>query len=122
MRRVDLTVPVYLPEWLYGTLRALKRRLVPATRTASTIPNLTGDRDIEWSCVVSQMPSGPGEALDFGPRRSNLGLIAAQRGFNVAAVDLEIIPAPYLHPQLCFTRGDLLKLELPTEHFDLVIN
>ena len=68
------------------------------------------------------MPSGPGEALDFGPGGSHLALIAAQRGFDVTAVDLEPVTWPYVHPGLRFIRGDILKLPLPEEHFDLVIN
>jgi hypothetical protein len=86
------------------------------------IPNLLGDRDIEWSWIASQMPSSPGEALDFGPGGSHQALIAAQRGFNVTAVDLESVHWPYVHPGLRFIQGDILKLPLPTEHFDLVIN
>jgi SAM-dependent methyltransferase len=84
--------------------------------------NLLGDRDIEWSWIASQMPSGPGETLDFGPGGSHLGLIAAQRGFNVTAVDLEPVYWPYVHLGLRFIQGDILKLPLPKEHFDLVIN
>jgi len=86
------------------------------------IPNLLGDRDIEWSWVASQMPSQPGEALDFGPGGSHLALIATQRGFNVTAVDLGSVRWPYVHPRLRFLKGDLLKLPLPKGHFDLVIN
>jgi len=87
-----------------------------------SILNLAGDRDIEWSWIASQMPSGPGEALNFGPGGSYLALIAAQRGFNVTAVDLEPVRWYYLHPRLRFTQGDILRLSLPEEHFDLVIN
>ncbi len=86
------------------------------------IPNLAGDRNIEWSWVSSQMPSGPGEALDFGTGGSVLGLIAAQRGFKVTAVDLEPAQWHYVHPELQFVHGDILKLSLPINHFDLVIN
>lgn len=86
------------------------------------LPNLAGDRDIEWSWVSSQIPSGEGEALDFGPGGSFLGLIAAQRGFNVTAVDLVPIQWDYVHARLQFICGDILKLSLPTKHFDLVIN
>jgi SAM-dependent methyltransferase len=68
------------------------------------------------------MPSGPGEALDFGNGGSLLGLIAAQCGFDVTAVDLEVVEWPYVHPRLRFMQGDILKLPLPKEHFDLVIN
>lgn len=85
-------------------------------------PNLAGDRDIEWSWISSQMPSGPGEALDFGNGGSFLGLIAAQRGFHVTAVDLGPVQWSYAHPNLRFMEGDILKLPLPKDHFDLVIN
>lgn len=85
-------------------------------------PNLLGDRDIEWSWIASQMPAGPGEALDFGSGGSHLALIAAKRGFNVTAVDLEPVQWPYVHPRLHFILGDILKLPLRTEHFDLIIN
>jgi len=86
------------------------------------VPNLVGDRDIEWSWVCSQMPSGPGAALDFGPGGSHSPLIAAQRGFNVTAVDLEPVRWPYVHLRLRLVQGDILKLTLPEGHFDLVIN
>lgn len=92
------------------------------TAVKKNIPNLAGDRDIEWSWVSSQMPSGPGEALDFGPGGSILGLIAAQRGFKVTAVDLEPVQWHYVHPELQFIHGDILELSLPINHFDLVIN
>lgn len=122
MHRVPITVPVYLPGWLHRMLRALKHKLIPARVDICCGVNLLGDRDIEWSWVTSQMPSGPGEALDFGPGGSHIALIAAQRGFKVTAVDLEPVHWPYVHPQLCFIQGDILKLPLPKEHFNLVIN
>ncbi len=109
-----------LPGFPRRVARKVKRLIKGPERPR--IPNLAGDRDIEWSWITSQMPSGPGEALDFGPGGSHLALIAAQRGFNVTAVDLASVRWPYVHPGLCFIRGDLLKLPLPKEHFDLVIN
>jgi 2-polyprenyl-3-methyl-5-hydroxy-6-metoxy-1,4-benzoquinol methylase len=122
MHRVNAAVPIYLPGLLYRLLRRLKQRIVSHHKDNHPVVNLLGDRDIEWSWIASQMPSGPGEALDFGPGSSHLGLIAAQRGFNVTAVDLEPVQWPYVHPQLRFVQGDILKLSLPKEHFDLVIN
>jgi len=86
------------------------------------IPNLAGDRDIEWSWVSSQMPDGPGNAVDFGSGGSSLGLIAAQRGFKVTAIDLTPIKWLYQHPSLQFVQGDIFKLPLQTSYFDLVIN
>ncbi len=91
-------------------------------RARPRVPNLLGDRDIEWSWIASQIPWGSGEALSFGLGGSHLTLIAAQRRFSVTAVYLEPVEWPYVHPRLCFLRGDILKLPLPKEHFDLVIN
>ena len=96
--------------------------LVQLGAEAQKVPNLAGDRDIEWSWIASQMPSGPGEAMDFGPGGSHLALVAAQAGFNVTAVDLQPVKWFYLHPRLHFVQGDILKLPLPKDHFDLVIN
>lgn len=85
-------------------------------------PNLAGDRDIENSCILAEMGHGPGEALDFGCGRSSLGLVAARRGYNVAAIDLEPVWWSYIVPNLRFVQGDLLKIEFPPQSFDLVIN
>lgn len=105
------------------TLQSMLTSVLARARRATTpAVNLAGDREIEWSWVAAQMPSGPGEALDFGPGGSYLGLIAAQRGFNVTAVDLATVNWWYRHHRLRFMQGDILKLPLPKEHFDLVIN
>jgi glycosyltransferase involved in cell wall biosynthesis len=85
-------------------------------------PNLLGDRDIEWSWVVSQMPEGPGKALDIGPGGSHLSLLCAQKGYSVTAVDLQPINFPYQHSGVRFVQGDILNVPLPMEHFDLVVN
>lgn len=118
MHRITIEIPICLPDRLYLMLQALKHRF----NTAFYDMNLIGDRDVEVSWIASQMPSGPGEALDFGSGGSYLSLIAAHRGFNVTAVDLEPVHWFYAHSQLRFIRGDLLKIHLPKEHFDLVIN
>lgn len=118
MRRVGVTLHFYLPEWLYGCLYPLTEKRTNLVKHT----NLLGDRDIEWSWITSQMPSGPGEALDFGNGSSHLGLIAAHRGFVVTAVDLEPVQWHYVHHSLRFIKGDILKLPLPEGHFDLIIN
>jgi len=122
MRRVDVRVPVPLPNWLYTRLRHLKRRLAGARLTNGKQQNLIGDRDIEWSWVAARIPSGNGKALDFGPGLSHLPLIAAQRGFDVVAVDLDCVPRPYHHPRLKFIENDILSVSFPDASFDLVIS
>jgi hypothetical protein len=85
-------------------------------------PNLAGRRAIEWSWITAQIPGCAGETLDFGTEESYLALMAARKGFHVTAIDMQAINRPYIHPRLRFIQGDLLKLPLPKNHFDLVIN
>lgn len=86
-------------------------------------PNLRGDREIEYSWVLANLPQGPGQALDFGcGQGSYLGLVAARRGFQVTAIDLEPVKWNYLHKNLEFVQGDVLKLPFSPQQFDLVVN
>lgn len=98
------------------------RRLRMAGPGRPRIPNLLGDRDIEWAWVAATMPAGPGEALDFGAGESPLGLLASLRGFRVTAVDLQEAWRPYRTTGVRSLRGDLLKLPLDAGSFDLVLN
>jgi SAM-dependent methyltransferase len=84
--------------------------------------DLSGDRDIEWSWVASKIGFGRGEALDFGPGGSFLGLIAAQSGYNVTAIDIQNINWKYKHPKLFFLQGDIAKVTLKSNFYDLIIN
>jgi len=86
------------------------------------IPNLKGDRDIEHSWITANMPEGPGKALDFGCGPFWLGLLAARKGFTITAIDLEPVSWYYGHPSLRFLQGDILKLTLPSNYFDVIIN
>lgn len=110
-------LPLVLPDWLHGALSALRRR----ARGEAAL-DLTGDRDVEWSWVAAHLNQGPGAALDFGTGGSALGLIAAERGYEVTAVDLGAVEWPYVHERLSFLRGDIFALPLPRDHFDLVLN
>jgi SAM-dependent methyltransferase len=115
-QRIHITIKI--PDILFRSLRQLRTQVVDKSRSA----NLLGDRDIEWSWIASHIPPGPGEALDFGNGGGSLGLMVAQHGFKVTAVDLEPVHWYYVHPQLRFIQGDILELSLPREHFDLIIN
>jgi SAM-dependent methyltransferase len=68
------------------------------------------------------MPDGPGEALDFGHGGGGLGLVAAQRGFEVTGLDRVSYDVPFVHPHLKYLQGDILEVDLGLERFDLVIN
>lgn len=86
------------------------------------VPNLKGDRDIEYSWVAAKMPEGHGEALDFGCGPGYMGLIAASKGFKVTACDLESQKFFFEHPNFRFVQGDLFKLNFSENQFDLIIN
>lgn len=109
---------------LYKILQKIEPRLriIYQKLYEPPIPNLRGDRDVEYSWICANMPSGPGEALDFGCGTGWMGLLAARKGFNVIAIDLEPVTWYYVHPKLKFIQGDLLKVSLPLNYFDLVIN
>ena len=85
-------------------------------------PLLAGERDIEYSWVLSRVGRGPGTALDFGCGTSNLGLVAARRGYQVTAIDLIAVSWLYRMPGLTFVQGDLLTMQLPFPHYDLILN
>jgi SAM-dependent methyltransferase len=118
MPATRINLPIYLPQWLYQPLRKVRHALSAAPEGL----DLRGDRDVEWSYIASEMPRGPGEALDFGCASGNMSLLAAQAGFHVLALDLLPYPCFWQHENVRFVQGDLLTLNLHENHFDLVIN
>ncbi len=115
-------VPIYLPTWLYKTVVSVKRALVPPAAAPAPLVNIWGERNVEWSFLSSEMPNGPGEAIEFGCEQGYMSLLAAQKGFHVLANDLQEQSFTWQHPNVEFRQGDFLKMELPRNHFDLAIN
>jgi SAM-dependent methyltransferase len=114
-------VPLYLPNWLCDALRKIKRRFV-AQKPSVVHVNIWGERNVEWSFLSTEMPNGPGEAIEFGCEQGYMSLLAAQKGFRVLANDLENQSFTWEHPSVQFRQGDFLALNLPRNHFDLAIN
>jgi len=83
---------------------------------------LRGDRDIEYSWVVANIPEGLGEALEFGCGNSWLALVAARRGFKTTAIDLTPLEWFYVHPSLRLVQADIFDLDAAPCSFDLIIN
>jgi SAM-dependent methyltransferase len=86
------------------------------------VPNLKGDRDLEYSWVAAKLPPPPGRVLDFGCGHSWMGLFAARKGFEVTAIDRVPIHWPYQYPNLQFLQGDLFGISAPKDYFDVIIN
>ena len=114
-------VPIYLPRWLHEPIRTVKRAVIPQTPQTQDV-NISGERNVEWSFLSAEMPSGPGYAFEFGCEQGYMSLLAAQRGFHVVANDLQEQVFTWEHPDVEFLAGDFLKLPLQKNHFDLVIN
>jgi len=93
-------------------------------KTKQGVPNLQGDRDVEWSWVLSHLGAGPGDVLDFGCGENLLSFAAARRGYNVTAIDLQSVRWPYVLPNMRFIRCDILESSCPVQNqeFDLIIN
>ena len=119
-----LLVPVYLPAWLRDSVVKLKRAFIPsASANGMHHPvNIRGERDVEWIFLSTNMPDGPGEAIEFGCELGHMSLLAALKGFRVLAVDLQDQPFTWQHPSVKFRKGDFLDMNLPRESFDLAIN
>jgi SAM-dependent methyltransferase len=116
---VRANIPVYLPKWLHTSLKKVKQTfLAPAPLGI----NIDGERHVEWSFLSKEMPDGPGEALEFGCENAYMSLVAGQKGFHVIASDLQQQYFSWQHPNVEFLPGDFLKLDLPANHFDLLIN
>lgn len=115
-------VTVSLPGWLYRQLAAAKKLLRRSRSSSTTLLNLLGDRDIEWSWVAANLPEGSGRALDFGCGTSFLGLAAAQAGYSVIGYDLGQVEWHWRHQRMSFCRGDILDDRFDAESFDLIIN
>lgn len=112
-------IPVYLPAWLLRPLKKLKRVLRSGPNGGM---NLLGDREVEWSFVAAHLSEGPGMALDFGCGPGYMALVAARRGYEVLALDLEPQRFYWQHSNVRLIQGDLFDVKLLDASFDVVIN
>lgn len=114
-----MLIPVSLPSWLASSVLRMKRTFLPPK---PVFKNIDGERYVEWSFLSSQIPEGPGEAIDFGCENGYMSLLAAQKRFHVHACDLQQQQFLWKHPNVEFVLGDFLRLDFPRNHFDLIIN
>jgi len=117
-----IRIPVYVPRWLFPAARRFWRRVAAPKKRRG--PSLAGDREVEYTFIAGNLPPGPGTALDFGSGPAFLSLEAAQRGYEVTALDM--IPYEgdifWRHPAVKFAIGDVLSMDLPRSSFDVVMN
>lgn len=107
-----------------NVVQAIGYKIVQASRWGLPTDrlDLTGDRDIEWAWVAGTLPEQPGRVLDLGPATAFTPLMAALRGGQVLALDLDPPPVPFGHPNLQYVKGDVVRGGLPAGSFDTIIN
>ncbi len=119
-------IPIYMPSWMHEPLVRVKRVFIPPTPVVPPPPKnlvtIDGERHVEWSFLSRELPDGPGEALEFGCELGYMSLLAAQKGYRVLATDLESQPFTWWHPLVEFREGDFLKMDLPSNYYNLAIN
>jgi SAM-dependent methyltransferase len=111
----------YRASWPDRWVQRLKERM-PRSSVESPRIDIRGERDIEWSFLSREMPDGPGHALDFGCEHGYMSLLAAQKGFDVLALDLEQQNLLWAHPRVRFQQGDFLEMSFPDNSFNLIVN
>jgi 2-polyprenyl-3-methyl-5-hydroxy-6-metoxy-1,4-benzoquinol methylase len=121
-RKVELT----MPSSSHIAKRALRRLATIISSSADKIDpnelNLMGDRDIEWSWMLSRIKNISGKALDLGCGDSLLlSLTAAQRGYDVLAMDREPHKYPYIANGVTFKLADVLEESFSSNYFDLIM-
>ena len=94
-------------------LRALMREDLPP-------PLLAGDRAVEFSWVVAELPAPPAAVIEVGCIESVLSCVAARRGNLVTAVDLR--PIEYEMPGVTFIQGDINSIDFGERRFAAIIN
>ncbi len=89
-----MSVPA--PRWLHQALRKIKYTFVDRPKVLHE--TLEGYKDVERSFVSTNIPPGPGGALDFGCDGTTLSLVAAFRSYHTTAI----------YPEACECRGRML--------------
>jgi hypothetical protein len=86
------------------------------------VPNLLGDRDVEYSFIAANLPNQKGNVLDFGSGGTPLSLIALLKGNSVTTIDLLKYNYMFKIP-VKFIQDDILKTtKLKNKSFDTIIN
>jgi SAM-dependent methyltransferase len=105
---------IYLLDGVASRLQTIAERI----RNRGSNRTLSGDRDIEWSWVVTHLRREPGRVLDLGPGLGFLTFAAASLGHEVVAIDLEPRQFRFDHPNVEFIRGDFNQADLGGDSFD----
>jgi hypothetical protein len=89
--------------------------------TNSTL-TLSGDRDLEWSWVISQAPVNGKRTLDFGPGNSSTPIALSFISQEVVCLDLNQPEIEYGVGNIRHVIGDITSPPTNLGKFDLIVN
>lgn len=117
---------IYSPKILFQKLirkiTSLLSKFSKRLESGSTL-TLAGDRDIEWSWILSELPEGQKCVLDFGPGPFQLiSFVAARKGLNVIRFDIQEIEKLAEMENIEYICGDIASYELEKNSFDIIVN
>ena len=108
-------------------MRLIKRlgygivRFAEKFETNSTL-TLSGDRDLEWSWVISQAPVNGKRTLDLGPGNSTTPIALSFVSQEVVCLDLNPPEIEYGVGNIRHVLGDITSPPANLGKFDLVVN
>jgi 2-polyprenyl-3-methyl-5-hydroxy-6-metoxy-1,4-benzoquinol methylase len=108
-------------------MKLFERLLISKLKLSRKIalPNLSGDRDVEWPFVASRIgryANKDSYVLDFGCGIGTLSLAAASLEARVLAIDLLPLQFAPIYSSIEFRQTDVMQLDDSSESFDLVLN
>lgn len=82
---------------------------------------LINERIVEVPFVFQHLPrQSKARILDIGCCESTLSISLATLGYEITGVDLR--PYELIHPNFSFVQGDMCRVQLPSNIFDMVIS
>jgi hypothetical protein len=83
---------------------------------------LSGDRDLEWSWVISKAPNSTKRTLDFGPGNSTIPIALSFISEEVVCLDLNKPEINYGVKNINHVLGDITSPPAGLGKFDLIVN
>jgi hypothetical protein len=103
-----------------NVLRCLARCIQKKRHVVEPIPNLKGDRSIEESWVIVNLPRSPQKVLDVGSGAGVLAGYIAGLGHNVTCIDPFDAPWHFPTIHMKYIKGDILTHKF-IENFDVIV-
>ena len=92
-------------------------------RGSTDVIDLGGDRDVEWSWVLAELPIESKDILDFGPGPFPLlSMVAARRGCQVTAIDRREMVMTALVDGIELMIGDINTYDFGQRKSDVIVN